>query len=342
MKETLENILSARPELDRKLSPDFFDKIEQWASKMQPVAYSCLGCKHCYPAVATNIINESFPEIASRAPACSFEVRKTWPPVPGEYFVLCKDSNCPVAVSTLASVELAEQLSLMKPRGLCIVGKTETENIGIDKIIKNVVANPAIRTLIVTGKDSDGHKPGKTLLALYENGVDKNMKVVGSPGRNPVLRNVSRREVGIFRHQVEVIDLIGLEDEKKIVRTIGESIQVDAKPYNCAECKDEDKSVASIAKIIVEGEETGTVVMDKAGYFVIIPQQKEKVITVEHYSYKNQLLRTIEGRDARTIYKKIIENGYVTRLSHAAYLGMELEKAELSLKYGFKYTQDGA
>ncbi|MEM4091144.1 MAG: DUF4346 domain-containing protein [Thermoplasmatales archaeon] len=133
-----------------------------------------------------------------------------------------------------------------------------------------------------------------------------------------------------------------MEDEKKIARTISESAQVNAKPYSCAKCKDEDESVASITKIIVKEEETGTVVMDKAGYFVVIPQQKEKIITVEHYSYKNQLLRTIEGKNAKTIYKKIIENGYVTQLSHAAYLGMELKKAELSLEYGFKYIQDGA
>jgi len=32
----------------------------------------------------------------------------------------------------------------------------------------------------------------------------------------------------------------------------------------------------------------------------------------------------------------------VSQLSHAAYLGKELAIAELSLKYGFTYVQDGA
>jgi tetrahydromethanopterin S-methyltransferase subunit A len=36
-----------------------------------------------------------------------------------------------VAVSTLASVSLTEQLAAARPKELCIVGKTETENIGI-------------------------------------------------------------------------------------------------------------------------------------------------------------------------------------------------------------------
>jgi len=54
------------------------------------------------------------------------------------------------------------------------------------------------------------------------------------------------------------------------------------------------------------------------------------------------LLRIIEGTTARAIYNTIISNGWVTELSHAAYLGKELVKAELSLQHGIKYIQDGA
>ncbi len=82
--------------------------------------------------------------------------------------------------------------------------------------------------------------------------------------------------------------------------------------------------------------------MDKAGYFVILPLQEKGTISVEHYSYDDKLLRTIEGKDARSLYWTVIENNWVTQLLHAAYLGKELEKAELALKYGLKYSQDGA
>ena len=54
------------------------------------------------------------------------------------------------------------------------------------------------------------------------------------------------------------------------------------------------------------------------------------------------LLRTIEGQTARALYATIIANGWVTRLSHAAYLGKELARAELALKLRFKYVQEGA
>ena len=38
----------------------------------------------------------------------------------------------------------------------------------------------------------------------------------------------------------------------------------------------------------------------------------------------------------------IIAKQWVSELSHAAYLGKELAKAELALQHGFKYVQDGA
>lgn len=341
MKEALENILSLRP-LSATFPPDFFNKVQDWSSRMLPVAYPCLGCKHCYPAVAINILNEAFPEAASKSPTCSFEVKEAWPPIPGEYIVLCSGGDCPVAVSTLGSLDLVEKLSLIKPKELCIVGKTETENIGIDKVIKNTITNPTIQVLLLTGKDPDGHQTGRTLLALYENGVDENMRIVGSTGRNPVLRNVSPQEVEAFRKQVKVINAIGWSDETKIVEKIREIAQESIPSCSCEDCSSERKAIQVSMAPLVQAEESGKVDMDKAGYFVVIPQYEKKTITVEHYSYDNKLLRIIEGRDARTIYGTIIKNQWITQLSHAAYLGKELEKAELSLKLGFKYIQDGA
>jgi tetrahydromethanopterin S-methyltransferase subunit A len=73
-----------------------------------------------------------------------------------------------------------------------------------------------------------------------------------------------------------------------------------------------------------------------------MPSRKDGNILVEHYSYDNKLLRKIEGKNSRDIYFTIINNNWVTELSHAAYLGKELAKAELSVKKSFKFVQDGA
>jgi len=344
MKETLENLRASLSSLQSEDSLDLPGTIELWLKQMEPIKYACLGCEHCFPAVAMNVFNQAFPEAAkAESLSCAFEVREqTWPPVPGEYFAFCDGPSCPVAVSTLASVELAETLSSIRPKELCIVGKTETENIGIDKIIKNTITNPTIRFLLLTGKDPNGHLSGRALLALWRNGVDENMRVIGSLGKHSILRNVSREEVEAFRKQVKVVDMIGCEDPYQIIQKIKELSQQVSVPCGCEKCTEETKPVEISTVPVIQAKEPAKVEMDKAGYFVIIPQPAKKIITVEHYSYDNKLLRVIEGKEARNLYRTIIENGWVTQLTHAAYLGKELEKAELSIKLGFKYIQDRA
>ena len=344
MKEILENLRSSLPSIQSECSSDMLKNFEHWLKQMELIKYACLGCDYCFPAVAMNIFNQAFPEAAqAQSLSCAFEVRdQTWPPVPGEYFAFCNGQSCPVAVSTLASVELSEMLSTMRPKELCIVGKTETENIGIDKVIKNTITNPTIRFLLLAGKDSKGHQPGRTLLALWENGVDENMSVIGSPGKHPILRNVTREEVEASRKQVQVVDLIGCEDVKIIIDKLKELSQELSSSCGCEESSEETKPVRISTVSVIQAKEPAKVEMDKAGYFVIIPQLEKGIITVEHYSYDNKLQRVIEGKNARSIYWTIIENGWVTQLSHAAYLGKELERAELSMRYGFKYVQDGA
>ncbi|MBI4651673.1 hypothetical protein HY745_10400 [Candidatus Desantisbacteria bacterium] len=72
--------------------------------EVKPAEYTCLGCKHCFPAAAINILTEEFPSlIRPFSSGCNFVVEKAaWPPVAGEYFVPHgRDSSCSVAVSTL-------------------------------------------------------------------------------------------------------------------------------------------------------------------------------------------------------------------------------------------------
>jgi len=342
MKETLDNLSTSLLILKTMDAFDLLKNIEQWVKEMEPIKYACLRCKHCYSAVARNIFSQAFPDVASKSLSCTFEVKEdTWPPVPGEYFAFCDGPGCPVAVSTLASMALAEKLASIRPKELCIVGKTETENIGIEKVIKNTITNPTIRTLLLVGKDPEGHYSGGTLFALWKNGVDENMRVVDAPGKRPILRNITLQEIETFRKQVQIIDMIGCEDEKMIVEKIKELSREVITSRGCDECAEENNAIQVRTVPVIQAQEPDKVEMDKAGYFVIIPQPEKKIITVEHYSYDNKLLRVIEGKDARSIYWTIIKNEWVTQLTHAAYLGKELIKAELSIKLGFKYVQDG-
>jgi tetrahydromethanopterin S-methyltransferase subunit A len=342
MESALKNLAAVLPTLDRDEASVLTASISDSLKKMRPTQYACLGCEYCYPAVAQNAFGLAFPSFNQAADlSCEFRVRdEGWPPVVGEYFVL--DKAAPVAVSTLASVQLAEELAQRKLNGLAIVGKTETENIGIDKVIKNVITSPTLRYLIVAGMDSKGHLVGKTLLALAKNGVDENGRAIGSPGKRPVLRNVSALEIQAFREQVQVIDMLGCESLAEISTQVEELSRQVTTPCGCNECGSSSPVSISTTPKIVATDPDKTVEMDRAGYFVIVPLTDRGIINVEHYAYDNTLLRVIEGTNARAIYYTIINTGWVTELSHAAYLGKELTKAELSLQQGFKYVQDGA
>jgi len=377
MRGTLENLKVSLPSLRVKGAKELLQHVEEWYQQLEPMQYACFKCKYCIPPEAMTILTSKYPALASSTlSSCEFQVSQdSWPVVTGEYTVL--DKSAPVAVSTLASARLEEKLVKSKTAGLCIIGKTETENIGIDKIVKNVVTNPAIRFLIIAGKDSEGHQSGKTLLALWENGVDDNMRVIGSPGRRPILKNVTLSEINAFRKQIQVDNQIGCEDIKIVAHRIS-ALSSDvyasagASSCGCHECGDQPTAPEIKTKISIpvriekfqlaktssscgcescdepttvpkiKAESPKSIRLDKAGYFVIFPSKKNKSITVEHYSYDNKLLRTIEGKNSRDIYHTIVSNKWVTDLSHAAYLGKELTRAELSIKKGFKYIQDGA
>ncbi len=225
MTSGLENLSSALVAAGMDEAKTLAQDIETWRARMLPVQYSCLGCAYCYPAVAQNAFSTAFPD-QSLAPAlaCEFRVGAEWPVVIGEYRVL--DAAGPVAISTLASTRLVDELAENRPKRVGIVGKTETENIGIDKIVKNVISNPAIQYLIVAGIESAGHRSGQALLALAEHGIDDKGRIIGAQGKRPILRNVTTDEVHKFRQQVQIIDLIGCEDTTAILARIEElSIQ---------------------------------------------------------------------------------------------------------------------
>ncbi len=316
---------------------------------MKSIRYACLGCEHCYAGVAQNAFNTAFPETANDfGLSCGIQSNPaSWPPVVGEYLLL--DPSAPVAVTTLASLDFPKQLADQKIPGLAIVGKLETENIGIDKLIKNMIANANLRFLILSGIEPTGHLSGQTLLALAENGVDENKRVIGSKGKRPILRNVTLEEIEAFRSQIQVIDLIGCECidcvNDKIAELHKQGVDIGQQPSSCdcsdGSCHPSTMDIDEVPTIFLD-ETDQTVRLDKAGYFVILPIPERKVIHVEHYSYDNSLLHVIEGASARTLYLKAIEQKWVSEMSHAAYMGKELAKAELNLALGIPYNQDAA
>ncbi len=355
MRGTLENLKASLPLLNLKDAKQLLRNVNEWSDKLEPQEYPCFGCKYCIPPEAMTMLTAKYPKLASATlSSCDIKIDTgSWPPVEGEYTVL--DTSAPVAVTTLSSVKLEEKLVKAGPSGLCIVGKTETENIGIDKIVKNVISNPSIAYLILAGKDTAGHQSGKTLLALWENGVDKNMRIRGSEGRRPILKNVSPSDVDTFRKQISMDDQIGCENTRTLTKRVKELAQkalssTAASGCGChGDCSDQQTVSmpisfvgSTVSTVKAKKFAKTSIKLDKAGYFVIVPSKKNGSLLVEHYSYDNRLLRKIAGKSSRDIYLTIVDNKWVSDLGHAAYLGKELARAELSIKKGFKFVQDGA
>lgn len=303
-----------------------------------PKEYDCLGCPVCYPAIAANAFVEAYPDVGAGLDLCPTEepdVRPGWPPLPGDFRVV--RYGAPVAVCTLNSEALAVSLAKRKPEGLAIVGTMHTENLGIERVIKNVLANPRIRFLLLCGEDTQqavGHLPGQSLECLFRNGLDDRGRIKGARGRRPVLKNVSREEVLAFVQQVESVSLIGEQDEEVLIKHI-------------RTLSDRDPGVYAFpfAENIVQrihATDPPHLTLDKAGYFVIYPERRTKSLVVEHYTNQGLLDCVMEGSSTGALYTEAIERNLVTRLDHAAYLGRELARAEQSLLQGTPFVQDAA
>ena len=90
--------------------------------------------------------------------------------------------------------------------GAALSGTVQTENIGFEKIVCNIVANPNIRYLILGGPESEGHSTGEALKALILRGVDGKKRIVGTSAPHPLLYNLPGRLIDRFRRQVSLID----------------------------------------------------------------------------------------------------------------------------------------
>lgn len=301
-----------------------------------PRKYDCLGCEVCFPAVAENAFADAFPGEA-RAPLCATEVpaeRTGWPPLPGDYLVV--RHGAPVAVCTLNSSSLGKQLVARRPGGLAIAGTLHTENLGIERIVRNVLANPNIRFLVLCGEDTRqaiGHLPGQSLAALCANGTDADGRIVGARGKRPVLKNVTREEIEAFRHQVELVPLVEQSDAARIAKDVESCAARSPGPF--------DGVPAASAVSIVPAHEPTQLVLDPAGFLVVYPDRGRGLV-LEHYRNDGVLELVIQGATATAVAATAIERGVVSRLDHAAYLGRELARAEESLRTGAPYVQDRA
>jgi tetrahydromethanopterin S-methyltransferase subunit A len=93
----------------------------------------------------------------------------------------------------------------------------QTENIGFEKMVCNIVANPNIRYMIIGGPESEGHLTGEALKSLILNGVDKKKRIRETSAPHPFLYNLPFELIDRFRKQLSLIDL-QFEGDPNLIR----------------------------------------------------------------------------------------------------------------------------
>ncbi|HET8578065.1 MAG TPA: DUF4346 domain-containing protein [Methylomirabilota bacterium] len=303
--------------------------------RLAPIRYDCLGCEVCYPALAVNALGRAGIGLAAAScPTEMVEERTGWPPLPGSYTVL--RYQAPAAICALTDDQLSATLAERAGPEIAIVGNLQTENLGIERLVQNVLANPHIRSLILCGADSRqaiGHLPGQSLLALTAHGMGADRRIVGAQGKRPVLRNLAPEAVEHFRKTVEVVDLMGIARAEKVLETA----------RACANRSPGPAEPFAASRLVprIAGHPPDRMIPDPAGYFVIYVDRQRRLLSLEHYRNDGTLGLIIEGGTAAELYTSAIEAGLISRLDHAAYLGRELGRAEHALLTESPYRQDG-
>ena len=88
-------------------------------------------------------------------------------------------------------------------------------------------------------------------------------------------------------------------------------------------------------------------VMDPKGYFLIRVDRENNLIRVAYCIFSklgndpiHDMIAEVTGKTALEIVNTLITQQYISSLQHAADMGIELQKAELALRYNLDYVQD--
>ncbi len=228
-----------------------------------------------------------------------------WPLVKGD-FHSGDSSNC-VAVVTMGS-HLDEQG--ICDAGAAICGSCKTENLGLEKVIANIISNPNIRFMLTCGTEVKGHLAGQTMKALHANGV-KDGRVVGAEGAIPFIENLKDEAIKRFQEQVKVVDIMESEDLGAIKAKL-------------AELKGQDPGAFAADPMIVEVKEAAGGAEEAGGE--VRPLSGELALITARMKIIEKMVIDIGYRDkfAAGVYSGKIEGVMIGAIVIFALLGFML------------------
>jgi tetrahydromethanopterin S-methyltransferase subunit A len=225
-----------------------------------------------------------------------------WPKVKGDF--ISGDANSPVAIVTMGSH--------LDEKGLCdagaaLCGSCKTENLGLEKVIANIIANPNIRFMLCCGTEVKGHLAGQTMIALHKGGV-KEGRVVGAEGAIPFIENLTDAHIKRFQEQVECVNIMESEDLGAIKAKMNE-------------LKGRDPGAFAGEPVVVEVKEAGVGAEEAGGE--VRPLSGEVALITARMKVIEKMVTDIGYRDkfAAGVYAGKIEGVMIGLIVSFALLG---------------------
>ena len=133
-----------------------------------------------------------------------------YPPEEGCY--LRGNDRSPVAVVTILITdedkvpkEIEDLVKTGIESGAALSGTVQTPNIGFEKIVCNIISNPNIRYIVLTGPESPSHSTGQAFKDLMEKGVTEKRKIKSTNSAYATLYNLPMEWIERFRKQITLI-----------------------------------------------------------------------------------------------------------------------------------------
>ena len=105
--------------------------------------------------------------------------------LPIEERIFFGNSKSSIALCTLSSISLLREIansSVMDK--IAVAGRLLSENKGIDSLVRYVISNTKISTIILCGEDATGHRPGHSLLCCTKMALVKMEKLLAHKVQN--------------------------------------------------------------------------------------------------------------------------------------------------------------
>lgn len=114
---------------------------------------------------------------------------------------------------------------------------------GVNYILRNILANPKIRYIIVCGTELSGS--GKALVDLFAKGVDKDNNIIGNDFA-AIHKEIPLEALELIRKNIRCENLIGVTDAKKIIEKINNYKPI-GKPFSEPQTFPEPKNELAVS-----------------------------------------------------------------------------------------------